>query len=280
MLILRKGWFILEINFYADSDTGKVRAVNQDGYIICGLGNNATICVVCDGMGGAKSGNVASRCAAETFVEKIREYTASSVSDDGMMLLNGEDACAFLADAVADANAAVLEKSKSSAEFEGMGTTLVAALFCDDTAYVANVGDSRMYLISDGEINQVTHDHSYVQHLVDAGQISPEDARVHPFRNRITKAVGIHPDIEPDIFTVDLSNLDLCYLLLCTDGLCGQLEDCEMLKIISDDPDSDDTESELSRKTEKLIKASNDAGGPDNITVILVKCTQPTDNRH
>ena len=164
--------------------------------------------------------------------------------------------------------------SQSSADYQGMGTTLVAALFCGETAYVINVGDSRLYLISDNTITQITHDHSYVQHLVDNGSITQEDARSHPFRNRITRAIGTKNELETDIFSVELENIEICYLLLCTDGLSGVLMPEDIYEIVSSDIDIDiitDVETELSDKTERLINAANNAGGPDNITAVLVK---------
>jgi len=158
-----------------------------------------------------------------------------------------------------------------------MGTTLVAALVCDDMVYVVNIGDSRLYLISDNTITQITHDHSYVQHLIDTGSLSVEDARNHPYRNRITRAVGIKNEIETDIFSVDLSCLDIGYLLLCSDGLCGQVLPEEIYAIISSDLDIDvvtDVDQELADKTVRLIEAANKAGGPDNITALLIKYTR------
>ena len=277
---MRKGMAILvEIHFYGRSDTGKVRAANQDSYIISRICDNAALCVVCDGMGGAKSGNVASECAAAVFAEKVRKYAAPLVGSDGIMTLESDDACVILDDAAHDANLAVYKKSQTSSAFRGMGTTLVAALLCSDVAYVINVGDSRLYLISDNTITQITHDHSYVQHLIDSGSLSVEDARNHPYRNRITRAVGISADLEADIYSVDLSELDGCYLLLCSDGLSGQLLPEDIYEIISseseDEPSdrADSIDAELSGKTARLIKAANDAGGPDNITALLVKYT-------
>jgi protein phosphatase len=180
----------------------------------------------------------------------------------------------LLTGAVKLANYTVYEQSVKVEDFAGMGTTLVAALFVDDVVYVVNVGDSRLYLISDNTITQITHDHSYVQHLIDNGSLTAEDARTHPYRNRITRAVGIKGDLETDIFSVDLASLDVCYLLLCSDGLCGQLVPEDIYSIISSDHDIDvvtDVESELQDKTERLIAAANDAGGPDNITAVLVR---------
>lgn len=267
----------MDIHFYGKSDTGRLRSANQDNFIISRICENCTLCVVCDGMGGANSGNVASEIASEIFVEKVRKYSASKINPKGILEINSDDACVILDGAVRDANLAVYKKSQSAAVYRGMGTTLVAALFCDEVTYVANVGDSRLYLISDNTITQITHDHSYVQHLIDSGSLSVEDARTHPYRNRITRAVGIQQELETDIYSVDLSGLDICYLLLCSDGLSGLLLPEDIYAIISSDLDIDvvtDVESELSDKTERLVEAANAAGGPDNITAVLIKYTQ------
>ncbi len=264
----------METYFYGRSDIGKVRSANQDSYIIGRLCENASLCVVCDGMGGARSGNVASECAAAIFADKVKKYAAPHISD-GFMELDSDDACVILDDAAHDANSAVYKKSQSSPAYKGMGTTLVAVLICDDVAYVINVGDSRLYLISDNTITQITHDHSYVQHLIDSGTLSVEDARTHPYRNRITRAVGVASDLEADIYSVDLSSLDCCYLLLCSDGLSGQLLPEDIYGIITAETEGDD---ELSEKTEKLIDAANATGGPDNITALLIKCASVTED--
>ena len=262
------------MNFFGKSDVGIMRTANQDCYEIRGVCKNATLAAVCDGMGGAKSGNVASEYALEVFCERVLKYCEAKISAEGILKLSSDEACVILDDAVHDANKAVYKKAQSSPDYYGMGTTLVAALFCDDVAFVVNVGDSRLYLISDNTVSQITHDHSYVQHLIDSGSLSPEDARNHPYRNRITRAVGIKNEIEVDIFSVELAGLDVCYMLLCTDGLSGQVLPEDIYSIISSDLDIDvvtDVEAELSDKTDRLIKAANDAGGPDNITAVLVK---------
>ncbi|MBQ2766416.1 MAG: Stp1/IreP family PP2C-type Ser/Thr phosphatase [Clostridia bacterium] len=262
------------MNFFGKSDMGMMRTENQDSYVIRPVCKNATLCVVCDGMGGAKSGNVASEKAIETFVESALKYASSKVGRDGMLTLTSDDACIILDDAARDANQEVYTLAQSSPDYQGMGTTLVAALFCDNTVYVINIGDSRLYLISDNTITQITHDHSYVQHLIDSGTVSVEEARNHPFRNRITRAIGISDELETDIFSVELSSLDVAYLLLCSDGLSGLMLPEDIYSIISSDLDIDvvtDIEAELCDKTDRLIKAANDAGGTDNITAVLVK---------
>lgn len=260
--------------FFGRSDTGKVRSMNQDCFRIVPLCKNAHLCVVCDGMGGAKSGNVASEYAVEVFTKQVAKYSQAKINRDGLLEINGDDACVILDDAARDANREVYKLSQSSADYQGMGTTLVAALICGDTVYVINVGDSRLYLISDNTITQITHDHSYVQHLVDNGSITPEDARSHPFRNRITRAIGTKNELETDIFLVELDNTDVCYLLLCTDGLSGVILPEDIYETVSSIRDVEiitDVEAELSDKAERLINAANAAGGPDNITAVLVK---------
>ncbi len=262
------------MNFFGKSDTGKIRTMNQDSYLIRPICKNATLCVVCDGMGGAKSGNVASELAVKTFAKQVAKYAAAKKNKDDILELSSDDACVILDNAAKDTNRSVYKKSQSSADYQGMGTTLVAALFCDDIVYVINVGDSRLYLISDNTITQITHDHSYVQHLIDSGSLTPDEARNHPYRNRITRAVGIKNELDTDIFSVELSSVDLCYLLLCTDGLSGQLAPEDIYEIISSDLDIEivtDVEAELGDKIDRLIGAANDAGGPDNITAVLVK---------
>ncbi len=251
-----------------------MRTMNQDSYLIRPICKNAALCVVCDGMGGAKSGNVASELAVETFARQVIKYAAPKTNKEGILELSSDDACVILDDAAKDANREVYKKSQSNPDYHGMGTTLVAALFCNDIVYVINVGDSRLYLISDNTITQITHDHSYVQHLIDSGSLSAEEARNHPYRNRITRAVGIKNELEADIFSVELNDLDVCYLLLCTDGLSGQLAPEDIYSVISSDLDIEivtDVESELSDKIDRLIDAANEAGGPDNITAVLVK---------
>ncbi|MBQ8248781.1 MAG: Stp1/IreP family PP2C-type Ser/Thr phosphatase [Clostridia bacterium] len=262
------------MNFFGKSDVGMMRTENQDSYIIRPVCKNATLCVVCDGMGGAKSGNVASKQAIDAFVENVVKYAKAKTGRGGKISLTSDDACVILDDAARDANKAVYDLAQTSPEYQGMGTTLVGALFCDNMVYVINIGDSRLYLISNNTITQITHDHSYVQHLIDSGTVSVEEARNHPFRNRITRAVGIASEIESDIFSVDLSELDVAYLLLCSDGLSGLLMPEDIYAMISSDLDIElvtDIESELCDKTDRLIKAANDAGGTDNITAVLVK---------
>ncbi len=278
----------LKLNFFGRSDTGRVRSANQDNFYAKRLCTNSALCVVCDGMGGARGGNVASSLAAEAFAERLSKLVAAKTSN-GVLKLTPESACRMLDDAADAANLAVYKKSQSAKEYSGMGTTLVAVLFCGDVAYAVNIGDSRLYLISGGELTQITHDHSYVQHLVDSGEITPEEARNHPFRNRITRAVGIGSSIESDIFSIDLHGIEECRLLLCSDGLHGMLAPEEIRAIICEDehsgiePEDDeitlipigrddgDITAELERITRSLIDAANQAGGSDNITAVLMQ---------
>ena len=251
------------MNFFGKSDTGKVRSANQDSYLIRAITRNATLAVVCDGMGGAKSGNVASECAVEVFCERVVKYASGKIHD-GHLRLTSDDACIILDNAVHDANTAVWRKSQSSPDFQGMGTTLVAALFVDDVVYVVNVGDSRLYLISDNTITQITHDHSYVQYLVDIGRISEEEARTAPNRNIITKAVGTESSVDADVFVTEIDpTVNPAYVLLCSDGLTNYLAPEQLFEILK-------AETSVDEKTTTLISRANSLGGTDNITAVVI----------
>ncbi|MGI6029430.1 MAG: Stp1/IreP family PP2C-type Ser/Thr phosphatase [Candidatus Heteroscillospira sp.] len=200
------------------TDIGKVRKENQDSFLIHELGG-AVIGVVCDGMGGARSGNVASELAAECFTEHIRECMESG--DIALPELVREGA--------SYSNVRVYDRAFTDFTCEGMGTTLVGGVFSDGGACIANVGDSRAYMISRGVIWQITTDHSYVEELVRKGIIPREAARTHPKRNYITRALGLGRDVECDVYNVEAQPGNI--ILLCSDGLSNMLEEEEMLAI-------------------------------------------------
>lgn len=251
--------------FNGKSDVGRVRHANQDSFVTERLSDGSVLLLVCDGMGGAKSGNVASECAVEAFAGYLREAAEKQLSGK-------DDICDTLLRALSEANGTVYKKSRTSSEFEGMGTTLVAALIKDGNAYVINVGDSRLYLLTEEEIAQVSHDHSYVQNLVDCGAITAEEALTHPYRNRITRAVGVDNYVEGDLFSVRLSDFSDCYLLLCSDGLSGQLSNDVLHSIVTGkQTGAEDPETDLAEKVNRLIDSANEAGGPDNITAVLAR---------
>ena len=239
------------------TDQGRVRMQNQDAcsYLQFELGDGTEIlaAVVCDGMGGAKAGNIASEIAVETFMEELRkDFYAPSVTDVQMLC------------AVKTANRLIYEKAQSDPDYEGMGTTLVAAVTDGSHVTVANVGDSRCYLIRDGGIQQLTKDHSVVEDMVDRGEIERADAWKHPRRNYITRALGAEEQVECDLFFRELEPGDV--LLLCSDGLSNMVPDLDILKELSAPKSVSDT-------ADRLVEMANEAGGKDNISVVVIDFT-------
>ena len=172
------------------TDVGRRRKVNQDSFICDTFDNGMMLCVVCDGMGGAAGGGIASGIACGYFVDSFADFADSFGKKASLDRSDVRKIKAALADAVTDANAAVYEKALSDPSLAGMGTTLVATLAYCDTLFTVNVGDSRMYLIHGSDVKQISHDHSYVQYLVDMGKLTPDEAKRAPNRNIITRAVG------------------------------------------------------------------------------------------
>ncbi len=236
------------------TDPGCVRAQNQDAYQIEHLDRNAVLCIVCDGMGGAKSGNVASRLAVEIFVEEVRRcYTSGMSQEEAEQMLRG---------AVKLANFTVFDQAQQLEEFSGMGTTLVAALVQGKTVTVANVGDSRCYHVGRSGIRRITVDHSVVEMMVQRGEITPEQARTYPGKNYITRAVGTETVVECDFYHLDVDRGDC--LLLCSDGLSNLVDDQEMLFEIVHGVNKQFC-------CQHLLEIAKNRGGPDNITCVLTQ---------
>lgn len=244
------------MNLYGLTDIGLVRRNNQDSYAIRVLDENLAIAVVCDGMGGAQAGNVASAVAVETFAAALEDLCRQDLP------MQSGPAQDLLRAACRAANSHVYELARNNPEYYGMGTTLVAMLVHRHRAYVVNVGDSRCYLFSEGRLNQITTDHSLVQALVDCGDITPEEARTHPKKNVITRALGTEDSVRSDLFCTDCREGDI--LLLCSDGLTNTVPD-------------DVLEAELSQLTSpeetarRLLALAVEQGAPDNVTVILAQ---------
>ena len=228
-----------------------MRTDNQDAYFAGKITDDSVFAVVCDGMGGANAGNVASELA----VRHISEYVIRSYRD-GMDMTDTEKT---LKNAIVSANISLYDKAVNNAELAGMGTTAVAAFVKDGTAVIAHVGDSRIYLVN-GEIKQLTRDHSVVQSLIESGKITPEDAKVHPRKNVITRALGAEEDVAVDSDCLNLSNGDT--LLLCSDGLTNFLDDKDILTVFQN--------NDISAVAERLVEEANKNGGGDNITVVTV----------
>lgn len=246
--------------FFGKTDKGRTRQSNQDAFAALEFAPNTAAFIVCDGMGGARGGEEASRLALDAASKSISEdidvlLKDSSIDKDKYMPK-------ILTYAVGNANLSVYDKASEDKSLSGMGTTFVGAVVCDNVMYVVNVGDSRLYLITEDEAKQVTRDHSYVQYLVDLGMMTSEQAETSSRKNIITKAVGTDETVEPDTFTVPLDGVS--YILLCSDGLSNMVNKVELYSIIIGD-------GTVEEKTDTLIRRANENGGSDNITAILVK---------
>ncbi|MDR0889636.1 MAG: Stp1/IreP family PP2C-type Ser/Thr phosphatase [Oscillospiraceae bacterium] len=235
------------------TDAGSVREQNQDSFRIVRLPQDMLLAVVCDGMGGAKAGNVASRLACEVFSQEVK----ASIRAD-MDKAQAED---VLRAAQKLANIAVYEHAQLSEEFSGMGTTMVAALVLKHAALVLNVGDSRAYFINADEMHCVTTDHSLVELMVQRGELTHEEAKTHPVKNLITRAIGTEKQVFADVFEVPLKSGDS--LLLCSDGLSNMMADQEMYFEVIHGARKDDC-------CKRLLEIAKSRGAPDNVTSVLV----------
>ena len=236
------------------TDQGCVRTQNQDAYFMQPLDRNSLLCVVCDGMGGAKSGNIASTLAVDVFVQEVRRFWMANSTQEKINQM--------LQSAVKLANFTVYDQAQQFEEFDGMGTTLVAVLIKGRKATVINVGDSRVYLANENGIRQVTRDHSLVQMMVDRGDLTPEQAKSYPGKNYITQAVGTESMISYDLYHLDVAKGD--YLLLCSDGLSNLLDDQEMLFEVVHGENKGVC-------CEAMLEIAKDRGAPDNVTCVLVQ---------
>ena len=237
-----------------NSDIGKVREANEDAFRFGKYDDGSVWAVVCDGMGGASGGRLASSIAADMVSRKIeKSYNRSmtGVSVENMLL-----------SAITTANVTVFDRSSVDSRLKGMGTTIVACVVKGSAACIAHVGDSRAYIISENSIRQITKDHSLVQEMLDKGQITKEQFDNHPIKNIITRALGVDEEIEIDFDYIDVSENDV--IILCSDGLSGFVRPERILEIYNN--------NEFEVLCDKLIAAANENGGRDNITVVAVKC--------
>lgn len=236
---------------YGRTDVGKVRSNNQDSFRI-EYTDEFTIGIVCDGMGGAAGGSTASNTACETFSRFVREQLESGVVSDDFeeMLRKG----------VEKANEKVYNVSRSDKDLEGMGTTLCAFITDTKNVWAISIGDSRLYMFSGGKAYQLSHDHSYVQVLIDSGAITKEESRNHPNKNIITRAVGTQKEVECDTFVMPFS---MDGLLLCSDGLTNYVTDDELGELFCQ------YSNEIETLADTYIDKANAGGGGDNITVLI-----------
>ena len=241
------------MQYWGLTDPGCVRPQNQDAYQMEQLDRNTLLCVICDGMGGAKSGNIASSLAVDVFVQEIRRTWTSS--------MNQEKINQMLLGAVKLANFTVYDQAQQFEEFDGMGTTLVAVLVRHRHVTVVHVGDSRAYRVNSEGIWQMTRDHSLVQMMVERGELTQEMARTYPGKNFITRAIGTEPIVMCDISNAELSKGE--FLLLCSDGLSNVLDEQEILFEVVHGVHKEDC-------CQRLLAIAKNRGAPDNVTSVLI----------
>lgn len=235
------------------TDVGKKREINQD-FVFCSdtsVGLLPNLYIVADGMGGHKAGDFASRFCVDEFEKELRES-------------KGRTLIGCMEEAIRHTNDKLIRAAATSPDYEGMGTTFVAVTIDEKDLYVANIGDSRMYRIAaDGEIRQITEDHSLVEEMIRNGEIERKDAKHHPQKNLITRALGAEGDIVPDFFEISVEEGDC--ILLCSDGLTNMVEDETIRQVVRD------KEISLAERARQLIDLANEQGGKDNISVVLVQ---------
>ena len=241
------------MQYWGLTDAGCVRKQNQDAFEIRQLDKNTLIAVVCDGMGGAKSGNIASVLAADVFTQEVERSWNPNMDSDRIDQM--------LTSATKLANFTVYDQAQQFEEFDGMGTTLVAVLIHGNRVTAVNVGDSRAYLMDEEGITQLTKDHSLVQMMVDRGDLSAEQAKSYPGKNFITRAIGTESMVSCDLYHREVSRGD--YLLLCSDGLSNMMDDQEILFEAVHGVGKH-------RCCKRLLDIAKNRGAPDNVTAVLV----------
>lgn len=236
---------------YSITDVGEKRQINQD-FVFCkedAVGSLPNLFIVADGMGGHNAGDYASRFCVQVFVDKLKE--------------NGQKTpIGLMSDALQQTNDLLLLEAENNKHLQGMGTTFVVATIIDDILYVANIGDSRLYVIGD-EMKQITEDHSLVEEMVKTGEIERKDVRLHPNKNIITRALGANKAVQPDYFEVSLKKDDM--VLMCSDGLSNMMDDVEIMSIVKE------FSADLETAAKTLVNRANENGGKDNISVVIVK---------
>lgn len=234
------------------TDKGMVRDMNQDAYKTGLFREGGAWAVVCDGMGGVSGGQVASEICVNEVSSRIEKGYHQGMSMKSVKNL--------LVSAITAANIKVYETAEEKPEYLGMGTTVVALVVLNGFAAIAHVGDSRAYFISD-DVKQITKDHSVVQYLIDLGRITPEQAKTHPDRNVITRAVGVSSDVDVDVEIIPINQNEI--VLICTDGLYEYVSDSEMFDVVKN--------RDYDEPAKVLLDMANNAGGKDNITVVTVE---------
>lgn len=234
------------------TDPGKIREHNEDSVIITKNHNNEFLLAVADGMGGHRGGEIASSIAISHIGKSFRELGK---------LGNKEDAILWIKNVVSEANVQIYKYTETNPESAGMGTTIVMALLTNDYLLFGNIGDSSGYVIKDKQIHKITNDHTLVNLLLKSGEITEEEAKDHPRKNVLMKALGATTNVEMDIFDVET---DVDGIFLCSDGLTNMLDNDQIAKVLSE-------ESNIEQKANKLIIKANNRGGTDNISVAILK---------
>ncbi len=242
----------LTVTAFGRTDVGVVRTDNEDNYLLI---PDEGLYIVADGMGGHAAGEVASEMAVRIIARELRDVARE----------DEERAADTLRTAIRRANEQIFQRTLNEQDKRGMGTTATAMLILDAKYLIGHVGDSRAYVLREDEMVQLTKDHSYVQEQVDAGYLTPQQARVHPYSNVITRCVGANDDVDPDVYGGTLRGGDL--YLLASDGLTGMLEDHEMKEILQNGSDMDTA-------LDELINTANGRGGLDNITAIILQVVE------
>ena len=235
----------------AKTDKGIVRSSNQDAYAVGEFPDEVAWAIVCDGMGGHAGGNIASALAVKVISDKINASYRENMRDSSIRNM--------LDSALTAANMEVYDMAEADPELRGMGTTVVCAIVKNGYAFIAHAGDSRAYIYN-GELSQITTDHSYVQTLVDIGKITKEEAEHHPNKNKITRAIGAEKMIDIDFDEIELNDEDV--LILCTDGLSNYVSNDEMISEVQD--------GKYYAFADRLVKKANNNGGGDNVTVVAI----------
>ena len=238
------------MNYWFETDKGRKRKLNEDNCAVFEPQPDACVAVVCDGMGGANAGDVASAIAVDTLISRIKAGWRPDITEESLKNL--------LLTSLSAANINVYDQSLSSPELDGMGTTAVVCGVCGSRAVIAHVGDSRAYLCGD-KLTQLTNDHSVVQELLDQGKITPAQAKVHPKKHYITRALGVDEMVDIDFNALTLGGNDA--LILCSDGLTNFVSEEDIFRIVSDD---------RRLAAERLVEKANENGGGDNITVVVI----------
>ena len=240
------------MRIYSKTDVGAVRKNNQDAFAAGEFKNGMAWCVVCDGMGGANGGEIAGKTAVKSITDFIFSSYHSGMSENSIRNM--------LISAVETANISVYDIAQKQPELKGMGTTVVAVVIDNEKVHIVHAGDSRMYIVRSGAAMQITRDHSIVQNMVESGKLTAEEAKKHPDKNVITRALGIFENIDTDYDCLSLIDGDI--VLVCTDGLTNYVDIPTIETILAD--------GQLSTAPDRLVEAAIEKGGGDNITVVLL----------